>query len=366
MEMEGERRGDPAETSKMTSTVGPLRQVHLPRSVTSGAQPWRVRTPLQQRSKRNSAVLPLSVETADSDKQLVELERHMLKSARLEKEVQSVRASCSRIIANMELRCEQRGREIEQEKQIWFNTKQRELLEMKSSVKIMHTLFAKRRQALEEEIRQHVKERERMKVEHEDQKTRAQQQHAQEMSDQRLKHMKQISEREITIKDLEQKNADLTRERDSMKHEIKIVTDERNRLSSELDRLQNENAKLKTEVDTLQQSEFTKHMQQRIDELEEELKKVHRKHEIKNKRETRALLQEIENYVRFIVHVLPSDWERRLEANEHTEVRGRLKIASGLGTAQGQQGDSGDMSPRSDHAKIAGRTTLSEAVLHYS
>lgn len=250
---------------------------------------------------------------------------------RLEQELSDLREAYARKIARTELQCESRMRQHEEDTKAWFRDQRKEIEKMKAGVIIMHTLFQR---LLRRSNSEKAAERDRFNADrrtHEEvaEQLKADRAHAQAHAERRLQeqaddHSRKISEergrRAAMQESMKKAESDLAAERA-----------DHNRLQEAHSRLRSECDHLNKKLEESEKNEELARKQARIEELEKDLRTLRSagagREAMKARAEAEALRQEIMEYVRFIVHLLPDDLRHHVDASQKTlpqEVKDKL------------------------------------------
>jgi len=231
------------------------------------------------------------------------------KVLQLEEKIASLREEYARKIARTEITCEQKMRKNEEECEKWLKDKRQEMLEMKSVVNIVQAIFSKKRRKL-------VVELEEQKMLYEQTKRHFEG----TISDLELKHdetsfnlvaesTKRRAAHELEVSDLQRVTAGLQASKDRLEEQLAESKAQIKSCQQDISRLEKENEELRQKLVESERSEELALRNNQIADLQEEIRRVRKQMLDKRNAEAEALRKELMEYVKFIVHILPEDWQ---------------------------------------------------------
>eukprot|EP00927_Polykrikos_kofoidii_P057312 TRINITY_DN51432_c0_g1_i1.p1 TRINITY_DN51432_c0_g1~~TRINITY_DN51432_c0_g1_i1.p1 ORF type:complete len:456 (-),score=82.48 TRINITY_DN51432_c0_g1_i1:246-1613(-) len=232
-----------------------------------------------------------------------------LRVAKLEDEVHSIREAYARKIASTELRAEQMVFDKEHEMLQWFKEKAYEQQKMQASVVIMRAIMEKKRARLFEQMETDRCRFEESKAGFEQDIVRVEERARQDVENATTLLKTKCAEYDDRIgllnsekKELEGIIVHLREKAEQEQRQIIRLTSEVEDQGHSIKDLQRQLAEAKQEDKVAQKT-------RQIEELEAELKRT-RKHLHKQyQAEAESLQKELMDYVRFIVNILPDDWQ---------------------------------------------------------
>jgi hypothetical protein len=256
--------------------------------------------------------------------------------------------------AYTELKCDKQLREKDQECTEWYKERKQEIQQMRSTVAVMKALFEKKRRRILTQMEAQQKEVAAVEL---DLRARIQQ-----MEDQ---HGQEI----VTLQGLIDTSASTHDSELAVAHRARLdVEGKVTRLEDQLEELRRENDRLKETNrqktqeaqdarDRLAEVEKNANIDSRDEQiaaLESELQTSRRSMKDRWKKEVESLRQELMDYVRFIVHILPDNWiETEAKNKVPPELRDQLLRMAGSnfpcspGSPWGESRAKSGQSPRS-------------------
>jgi len=210
--------------------------------------------------------------------------------------------------AYSELKVDRVLREKDQECVEWYKGKQLQIKQMQAAVVIMSSLYEKKRRHIHAEMKA---DRENFLGKEEESKM-----HVLQLEEERRMEAKQYKEQlESTNKQHSEEMAELKRQKADIEAKANRLSDQLAEARNEGDRLKeaNKTANEVVKISEARLAEALKNIKddnrdEQIRSLEEELQTTRRTLKEKWKKEVESLRQELMDYVRFIVHILPDNW----------------------------------------------------------
>lgn len=314
----------------------------------------------QRRGLGEESGLDTSTKNHDS-----ELEQLRVQNERLRQELQSLRDMYAKHTAYTELKCDRLLREKDQECTDWYKERKLEIKKMQSAVVIMHSFFEKKRRRLlvemesdrlarsgrEEELQQQVSE---MKITHE----RERQQLSEELEEHLERHQVELAELQQEKARMDGKVANLEQILDESRRDQERLREENRQQTKNLMNAKEKLAQVEKNAD-LDRGD------QQIAALEAELQSTRRTMKEGWKKDVDQLRQELMDYVRFIVHILPENWTETeafdkapAELREQLSWTGGPKSGKVRGSTRGKTPGGGQTS-----RSLAGTLRRSDAIL---
>jgi len=283
-----------------------------------------------------------------------QVDQLMIQNARLREELQSLRDMYAKHTAYTELKCDKQLREKDQECVEWYKTRKQEIQQLRAAVTVMKALFEKKRGRIL--IQMEVQQQEVAAIELD---LRARIQQTEDQHDTEIISLKGLIDTSASTHVSELASAH-TAKRDV---EGKVA-----RLEDQLEEHRRENERLKeTNRQKTQEAQVAKDRlaeveknanidsrDEQIAALESELQTSRRSMKDRWKKEVESLRQELMDYVRFIVHILPDNWTETEAKNKvPPELRDQLLKMAGSnppcspGSALGESRAKSGQSPRS-------------------
>lgn len=317
-------------------------------AVANGRRGWKSEAPSETRS---------SVRHHDSH-----VENLQAQNAHLREELQSLRDMYATHTAYTELKCDRMIREKDQECAEWYKARKIEIKQMQATVSIMQGLFEKRKRRI-------LAQMETDQQAYAGQEGRLQAQVAQ--LEEELRTVAQRFETEQAKRDAEHKleTRESQRERAEMDGKTTRLEQQVEEARREIDSLKEFSSKKTKELsearDRLAEVEKNADIDRRdeqIANLEAELQATKRTMKDRWKKEVESLRQELMDYVRFIVHILPDNW---IETDAFEKVPPELKDQLAWMANSKSKGKGGPRSkvPGSPAGKLGGFLPPTDALM---
>lgn len=266
-----------------------------------GADRWREASPAARARARRRQQYRSAATGANGDGAL------QLRARHLEEELQSLREAYARKIASTELRCEQLLREKDDEKAVWYREKKSDITRLQAGNVVMHAIFDRRRRKAMTQMAAEREEFDRQKAAFEEEMIQLKSEHEEACrlaSEQMSRQFDTVASKdaEFNIERVYMENI-----KRKLEEEIRDLRAQIHRLTEDSERDRHEIEDLRIKLEESQRSEELANKNEQIEALEQELKKTKKAMKEQWHTEADALRQELQEYVKFIVHILPDD-----------------------------------------------------------
>jgi len=268
--------------------------------------------PSFRQSNRHSVI-------SSSSEQVKRLQRE---NARLREEVESLKAMFSRKMAHDEAKFEEQIRAKDLDCERWFKSKKHDLDKMKAASSIMKAIFDARKKKFEEDMMseqssfslqklQWQEDMERVKLQLKDQEVANN--NFLETSDAAWKTRLQLmeEERDSAVSD----NKELQRQLSEKTEECEQRRKEQTEQSLALEQL-------RSRLGALERTDELLKRNTQIEALEAEIKRTKKMIHDRQQSEAEALRRELMEYVKFVMHVLPEEWQSKVKEQESMRLVG--------------------------------------------
>ncbi|CAK9005075.1 Kinase D-interacting substrate of 220 kDa [Durusdinium trenchii] len=230
----------------------------------------------------------------------------------LELKLQSLHEVYAKKVAETELQYDKKLEEAEAEAQRWFKEKKAEITTLKAGVTIMQAFFEHRKRKFLQQLAEDRAENERLRVEMAERIAAAEAQMVEttEACERRVAELEAAQAKEL--KDLDALQRETEERAFRAERAVKLG-------DAEISRLQDVEKSLRFEIEDLrvrlQESERAEELhraKEKAEFLEEELRKTRERMRTQRHLEAEELRRELMDYVKFIVKILPEEWQERL------------------------------------------------------
>jgi len=235
------------------------------------------------------------------------------RTERLEAELQSLREAYSRKISATELRCERQLSEKDDECRQWYNDQKHEIRKMKACVVVMQALFGKKKRSLHEQLSTDRAEFLRKQGQLQEEMVRMEDRCRHELYSAKKEFQQKQDNSEIQIIELTGRVESLTVQKAEMQDDLVQERQGINSLREDIEKKAQTIQELHRNLADAKQHDQLAAKVKQIEDLESELKRTRRNMQKQNQMENESLRQEVNDYIKFIVHKLPTDWEERRE-----------------------------------------------------
>eukprot|EP00747_Dinoflagellata_sp_TGD_P165586 gnl/TRDRNA2_/TRDRNA2_187050_c0_seq1.p1 gnl/TRDRNA2_/TRDRNA2_187050_c0~~gnl/TRDRNA2_/TRDRNA2_187050_c0_seq1.p1 ORF type:complete len:363 (+),score=107.63 gnl/TRDRNA2_/TRDRNA2_187050_c0_seq1:55-1143(+) len=239
----------------------------------------------------------------------------------VEDELESLKEVYARQISNNEQRFERQLRAKEEECNSWFKNKKQEIRSMQSGCMIMHLLFEKRRRKFcaKMEADKEAFDRDRIQFHNDMERLEAEKRAELEQATQDLEQNRRAFEQHV--ESLHKVNAEAGQRQKELEDRLAEKSAEVDRLIVESRTHEKEIERLKKKLLDAEQAEELAKKNAQIEALEAELRRTKRTMREHAQLEADGLRKELMEYVKFIVHILPEDWQAHYQPPELAATR---------------------------------------------
>lgn len=296
-----------AEAGVVRPKAPPVPRAAVPNSLSTAPAP-----------RRKCAAEALATSTPHSPRSVHEpqMEQLLTQNSRLQEELQSLRDMYAKHTAYTELKCDRLLREKDHECAEWYKLRKLEIKDLRAGVTVMQALFVKKRRRVLQDMASERASFTMKEKDFEAQVKRLTEQCAQEAKKSKeLLHSKSSSfdkdlqEAEAQKAELESKAARLEQQLEASRLENIGLKEQSRQKSQELEQV-------KSRLAEAQKNANIDNRDQQIQTLEAELQTTRRTLKERWKKEVESLRQELMDYVRFIVHILPENWDETEAADK--------------------------------------------------
>lgn len=227
-------------------------------------------------------------------------------------ELQSLREAYARKIAETELKYEKKLSEVEDEAQKWLQQKKAEVTQIRAGMVVMQALFEQRKRKFITQMEEDKAQNERLRVEMERRMAEAEE----EMRVTRLACDKKVTEMEAShakeLKDLDFLQRQTEERAFHAEKQVKMGEDEIARLHETEKSCRFEIEDLRVRLQDAERAEELHRVREKVEVLEEELRRTRERMQNRRHNEAEDLRKELMEYVKFIVKILPEEWQENL------------------------------------------------------
>lgn len=245
-----------------------------------------------------------------------QLEQLVSQNAQLRDELQSLRDMYAKHTAYTELKCERMLREKDQECVEWYKSRQLDIQRTQAGVIVMHSLFQKRSRRLAAELTKEKCRHEVADADLREQVRKLEQKHQKKterheelLAIHTATHNSEMASVQTKKAEVEDEAARLSEQLEDARREIERQKALNSQKTLELQDARDQLIEVEKRADIDRRNT-------RIEDLEAELKATKTRMKEGWKKEVESLRQELMDYVRFIVHILPENWCETEAANK--------------------------------------------------
>lgn len=253
----------------------------------------------------------------------------LLRVRRLEEQIQDLREAYAKKIARTELACEQLMREKDDTSSAWYKARKVEIAKLQAGVTIMKAMFEKRRSRYESKMHEELQEFERQKEAFRVSTQQMKDEHRLAMQSFECTVKEQSQAYEKQIEEISKQRAAGEEANRCLEEHVSLLQSSEKKLLEANDALHREVGELRRRVREVERTEELAARNAQIEALEAELRRIKKVTQDKRHAEIEALQKELMEYVKFIVRILPDDWQSqggRLALEEMPkDVRERLR-----------------------------------------
>lgn len=237
--------------------------------------------------------------------------RLKLENGRLRDELDSLKAMYARRLSNDEALFEQKIRQKDEECERWFRSKKHEIKKMQSALVIMRSFFEKKKRKFAEEMQAQSDAFEAQKVEMLEDVRKLREETEAEKKACREELKKMTVEWEKKIKQAEMENNELQVRTTALEEALTEKKSECERLRKQVSELTGTMEQLRARLLEVERADELLKRNSQIEALEAELKRTKKMMHERAHAEADALRRELMEYVKFIVHILPEEWQSK-------------------------------------------------------
>lgn len=268
-----------------------------------------------------------SCEMRTSTKSALELQLEDLttQNRHLCEQLNSLREMYAKRTAHTELECDRLLREKDHECAEWYKKRRLKLQDMKAAAVVMyHFCGLNRKRQLDGMTSEHSKYQSRENgLQRQVEQLKAQReaeanQYKEQLESKHRKHSEELASVRWEAADCESRATRISEQLEEARDEIEKMKEQAHLRSEELD-------EVKARLSEVEKNAHIDRRDEQIQNLEVELQTTRRSLKERWKREAESLREELMDYVRFIVHILPDNWtETEAAAMAPTELKDKL------------------------------------------
>lgn len=245
-----------------------------------------------------------------------QMEQLKAQNAHLREELQSLRDMYAKHTAYTELKCDRMMREKDQECTDWYKQRNFQFKDYQAATVVMHALFEKKRRRMAANMELNQEEHSGKEKD-----LQAQVEHLQDRREKDAKSSKElldasISNHEAELVDARRHQAETESKASRLADQLEDSRKENDRLKETNRQNNKELEELKKRLAEVEKTADIDRRDEQIGALEAELQTTRRTLKERWKREVESLRQELMDYVRFIVHILPDNWSETEAADK--------------------------------------------------